>query len=104
MSGSTPPGSARPQVQVDPSMAAKRQPTHTNSPQSAIIDVPPGWQDSPASGSGRGSMEIDLARRSIETVSLLFLPSRSLSTLADVSLDIFVLLISFGGLSLEYFQ
>jgi hypothetical protein len=49
-------------------------------------------------------MEIDLARRSIETVSLLFLPSRSLSTLADVSLDIFVLLISFGGLSLEYFQ
>jgi hypothetical protein len=101
MSGSTPPGSARPQVQVDPSMAAKRQSTHTDSPQSAIIDVPPGWQDSPASGSGRGSMDIDPARRSIETVSFLFLPSQSLMTFADVSLDIFVIFIPFGNLSLE---
>jgi len=75
MSGTTPPtpGTARPQVQVDPSIPAKRLSTLTNnsSPQSAIIDVPPGWIDSPASGSRstRGSMDVDPVRRSMDSVS-----------------------------------
>jgi hypothetical protein len=75
MSETTPPtpATARPQVQVDPSIPAKRLSTLTNnsSPQSAIIDIPPGWIDSPASGSRstRGSMDVDPIRRSMDSVS-----------------------------------
>lgn len=57
----------RPHVEVDPSAFSRdrAQPSpHSESPQSAIIEVPPGWNGSPASTS-RGSM--DVARRSIDT-------------------------------------
>lgn len=71
MDGASSSTSSRPRVQVDPSVAALRQSPQPGSPQSAIIDYPSGWNDSPASGSrtDRGSMDIDPARRSIESAS-----------------------------------
>lgn len=61
--------SSRPNVQIDPSASAINQPSgssRADSPQSAIIEVPSGWNGSPAS-TNRGSM--DMGRASLDSDS-----------------------------------